>query len=291
MAFSEFENRPQPDPFRNLLSGLSQLEATPISPEDLGTIQPFVKEALIKAGIHIEQIKNNETLRTAAEESQCRHLTTGKGPLIVVALDGPELLGKLQDVADSDNKANQLAQILKNTKTAVFRTWAQAESARQPMLESNEGWSKRRGLEQLFANLVGFAAEYVTPEDFAHELNWRYASTIERLIRKRLEDVKEEVGDGYKTNPDWICLKEELAEIRKRFEVPIPPKEGEKKSGERKKFDKLSSLPLFSPEKMWDFVLKLGQTTPETLPLLMAQYPLSIEVLLGNDAKPKKEKE
>lgn len=287
--------------FIELLSAVNRSEnPQPLTVEEVGRAKPDLIAYLKAAGINFEVI-NTKRYKTGLREEQFRRLTTGAGPALAAALDGPEASAALQVVVPpSPNYANEVFDFFmaKTPKVMAVRSVAQDLSAGQPML-SNEHtvdrsseekeYTQRRGLEVLLARTIALAVDAITIEDYVNFVNWRRAAKEEKKLAKIATAASKHKDEPGSTYSDDVNV---LNEFRQRWGIPSRKAATDADRLKRDTYENeigKATIPLDTSTTFFNYLSLIGQSRnrqdiENRFPRIYTKY--SPATMLGNDAKP-----
>lgn len=186
-------NIPQPDierPFQveAFYLRLSSPEtASTITSAEADGLRSQIREQLVKSGINFEAI-SSLGMQARLQEYQFRSFDSGKGLAISTDLSG----GCLR----------------------LFQSWVMSESGNLPKLEDGDESSKGRGMMQIMANTIAFAAGAIDSASYVKDLKWQVGACYERPLFGEMKKAKE--GTSEKDN-----LRRVLKKCRQAYDIPV----------------------------------------------------------------------
>ena len=193
--------------------------ATLITPEVVDGLRDQVRTELSAAGVNFDTLASRETL-SLLKERQLRGYDTGKGAAIVAAT--PE------------GFVNR------------FQAWAMTESSKLPKLKHGDESSRCRGLMQIMANTIAFAAGAIDSQNYLTELKWRVGASYERPLKKKTERAE-------KASSERRLLQEELKHIRDTYGIPSP-----KQQPDRDNYVDYSRVKPLSMHTFWTNLIEIA---------------------------------
>jgi len=166
--------------------------ATLITPETVDSLRVQIHSELSAEGVNFETLASRE-MQQLLRERKLRDYATGKGAAIAAAT--PE------------GFINR------------FQEWAMSESSRLPKLVHGDESSRCRGLMQIMANTIAFAAGAVDSQTYLTDLKWRVGASYERPLKKKTEKASGDQKDS---------LRLQLGKVREAYSIPVPGKPGRK---------------------------------------------------------------
>ena len=144
----------QKQSFNESLKRLSNLEnPIPLNPKEINVSE--IKNQLLNSGVRVDLIENNPNLKSSIQKTKFSNLETGRGPAMVAAFGGQEILQKYFD-------------------------WAQSESINQPVLSKGDELSKSRGLIQFAADTIALSTGDLSIENYCRKTNWRVGKKYQK---------------------------------------------------------------------------------------------------------------